>query len=112
MYLHGASCRNRGKGDRMAEFQTVAKNFKRMCDSYEVCEGCPLTNDGSICSRLIIEHPKIAEHTIMQWAAGHPIMTNGMKFREVFGQPYEYLFEANGFIKQWLSQEYKGGQDG
>ena len=96
----------------MAEFQKVIEEGQRMCNSYGTCCQCRINairND--ICQVWILKNPKEAERIIMQWAAEHPIKTNGMKFREVFGQPYEHLFEANGFIKQWLSQEYKGGQE-
>lgn len=96
----------------MAEFQKVMEERQRMCDSYKSCSQCRInTFRDDICSVWITKNPKEAEQIIMGWVAEHPIKTNGIKFREVFGQPYEYLFEANGFIKQWLSQEYKGGQD-
>lgn len=106
----------------MAEFQEVAKMYDRLCKSYDECYKCPMfrnrdkiapiKNDSISCRfwTLIID-PKTAEEVILHWDKEHPIKTNGMKFREVFGQPYEHLFEANEFIKQWLSQEYKGGQD-
>ena len=95
----------------MAEFKTVVKNYKRMCDSYKVCEGCPLTKDGSICSRFMIEYPEKAEHTIMQWAAEHPIMTNRMKFKEVFGFEFTDRVPESQYHRKWLDAEYKGGQD-
>ena len=108
--MHGANCRHHtGKGDRMAEFKTVIKNFKRICESYKVCEGCPLTKDGSLCSRFMIEYPEEAEHTIMQWAAEHPMITNRDKFKEVFG--LDYLDPLPGGGSAWLTAEYKGGQD-
>ena len=93
----------------MAEFKTVVKNYKRMCDSYKVCEGCPLTKYESTCSRFMIEYPEKAEHIIMQWAARHPVKTNRMKFEEVFGvdctEPILCDFDG------WLDAEYKGGHD-
>ncbi len=98
----------------MAEFQKVKSEWKRMCGMLGRigCFECPLGDvEKRPCSRWVKYHPEEAERIIMQWATEHPIKTNGIKFREVFGQPYEHLFEANGFIKQWLSQEYKGGQD-
>ena len=95
----------------MAEFKTVVKNYKRMCDSYKVCEGCPLTKDGSICSRFMIEYPEEAEHTIMQWAARHPIKTNRDKFKEIFGVEYYDLLLMHGYVS-WLDEEYKEKKDG
>ena len=94
----------------MAEFQKVAKEYRRMCNSYLSCDNCPLyvnAQSARTCKHDVFLNPEEAERIIMKWAAEHPIKTNGMRFREVFGQPYEHLFEANGFIKQWLSQEYK-----
>ena len=102
----------------MAEFQEVAEMYKRLCDSYDGCYKCPMfrnrgENDPIACRYwALLVDPKTAEEVILYWGKKHPMKTNGMKFREVFGQPYEHLFEADGFIKQWLSQEYKGGQEG
>ena len=98
----------------MAEFQKVAKEYRRMCNSYPSCDNCPLyvnAQSARTCKHDVFLNPKEAERIIMKWAAEHPLKTNGMRFREVFGQPYEHLFEANEFIKQWLSQEYKGEQE-
>ena len=101
----------------MAEFQEVAKMYDRLCDSYDECYKCPMFrnrngNNPIGCGYWALKvDPETAEEIILRWGKEHPIMTNGIKFQEVFGQPYEYLFETNGFIKQWLSQEYKGGQE-
>ena len=101
----------------MAEFQEVAKMYDRLCNSYDECSKCPMfkcrDKDNLISCRYwtLLVDPKTAEEVILHWSKEHPIKTNGMKFREVFGKPYEHLFEANEFIKQWLSQEYKRGQD-
>lgn len=101
----------------MAEFQEVAKIYDRLCESYDECYKCPMfrnrdKNDPIACRYwTLIVDPETAEEIILRWGKEHPIKTNGMKFRDVFGKPYEHLFEANAFIKQWLSQEYKGGHD-
>ena len=57
-------------------------------------------------------HPEDAEKDIMQWAAEHPIKTNGMKFKEVFGfDPFALpIFSVNGG-GNWLKEEYKWEQD-
>ncbi len=93
--------------------------YDRLCKSYDECDKCPMFRNGIQINEPIacrywatLVDPKTAEEVILRWGKEHPIKTNGMKFREVFGQPYEHLFEADGFIKQWLSQEYKGGQEG
>ena len=101
----------------MDEFQKVMSEWNRMCHYYDECTPCLIRKaSGNVvgettCTLWVRNHPEEIERIIMQWAAEHPIKTNGMRFREVFGQPYEHLFEANGFIKRWLSQEYKGGQE-
>ena len=46
----------------------------------------------------------------MQWAAEHPTKTNGMKFREVFGEDMIAMLK-NTPLGDWLDAEYKVGQD-
>ena len=96
----------------MAEFQKVANERKRMCDSYEICiNGCPLGKaaNGAICSSWMFANPVLAEDAIMKWAAEHPIKTNRDKFKEVFG--FDYLDPLPGGGSAWLTAEYKGGRD-
>ena len=98
----------------MAEFQKVAKARKRMCDSYETCSnGCPVGKmlNGIICSSWMLEHPVLAETAIMKWDAEHPIMTNRMRFSEVFGFDLDMLYSVSEATIKWLDAEYKGGQD-
>lgn len=60
----------------MAEFVTVIKERKRMCESFDFCtNGCPLydsTKSGSLCFGWISQHPEEAERTILKWAADNP----------------------------------------
>lgn len=59
----------------MAEFQEVAKEYIRMCESFECCKWCPLnsgTSDIYVCRNNIIKNPVKYEYAIMQWAAEHP----------------------------------------
>lgn len=99
----------------MAEFKTVMREFQRLC-SERKCGSCPVGNRvfnerESYCCIWVKDHPEEAERIVMQWAAEHPLITNAMKFYEVFGQPCEHLFAVGGIEAQWLSQEYKGGQN-
>lgn len=90
------------------EFQEVCKNFKRMCDSIG-CSECEIAKAGrtkkefSSCESFLIGCPEKSESIIEQWAKEHPLVTNGDKFREVFGVSVEN-FE---YSHKWLNQEYK-----
>lgn len=100
----------------MAEFQKVIKERKRMCGRYKICDGCPIKAEtldkGDVCLTWIMRKPEEAEHIIMKWAAEHPIKTNGMKFREVFGEDMMAMLTGeHAPLDDWLDAEYKGGQD-
>ena len=97
----------------MAEFKTVMREFQRLC-SERKCGSCPVGNEvfierASYCCVWVKNHPEEAERIIMQWAAEHQIKTNGMKFKEVFGD--HVVWETNEDMTAWLDAEYKGGQD-
>lgn len=65
------------------------KENHRMCDSYSNCAGCPMmvqkNNNGVDCTKFAYSHPSEAVEVIEKWSKEHPIMTNAMKFKEVFG---------------------------
>lgn len=87
----------------MAEFAKVAAETTRMCGHYEsFCKECPLGFALS-CRNWVLDHPKEAEEIIMKWAAENPIITNGAKFREVFG----YDFVQAVYVDDWYNAEYK-----
>lgn len=97
----------------MAEFQKVMSEFRRLCKGRR-CADCPIWETIDIakensCSAWVTNHPEEAEQIIMEWAAEHPIVTNGMKFKEVFGD--HVVWETNEDMTAWLNAEYKGGQD-
>ena len=102
----------------MAEFQEVAKMYDRLCESYDECYKCPMfrnrnENDPVVCRywTLIVE-PETAEEIILHWGKEHPIMTNRMKFKEVFGFEFTDRVPESQYHREWLDAEYKGGQDG
>lgn len=101
-----------GRGTVMAEFQMVMQELQRMCNSCKTCRQCRI-NDirNDECDVWIARNPKEAEQIIMQWAAEHPTKTNGMKFREVFGEDMIAMLKYTP-LGDWLDAEYKGGQDG
>ena len=100
----------------MAEYQEVIKQFWRICERYrtDVCCGtCPLKEVRGVyhCWRWISEEPEKAEELIMDWAEKNPVITNDLKFQEVFGcKPYSITLFDDDFIK-WLSEEYKEPKD-
>lgn len=101
-----------GRGTVMAEFQMVMQELQRMCNSCKTCRQCRI-NDirNDECDVWIARNPKEAERIIMQWSSEHPIKTNGMKFREVFGFEFTDQVAESQYHREWLDAEYKGGQD-
>lgn len=100
----------------MAEFKTVMSELQRLC-SGRTCGSCPVGNKAfheraSYCCVWVKDHPEEAERIIMQWAAEHPIVTNGMKFREVFGIDLEDKYLVTEHAKEWACREYKGEDNG
>lgn len=65
------------------------KEWGRMCDSFEGCQGCGLsdifgTTEGTC---WVAAHPKEAVdmvEAIEKWSNEHPIKTNAQKFEELF----------------------------
>lgn len=91
----------------MAEFKTVIREFNRMCENTE-CDNCMLKSKDTACETCVTntKHSEEVETIVMQWAAAHPIKTNRMKFREVFGKD----IVITGGDDSWLDEEYKGGK--
>lgn len=101
----------------MAEFHEVAKIYDRLCESYDECYKCPMfrnrdRNDSIACRYwILIVNPKTAEEVILHWGKEHPIKTNGMKFREVFGFALDEKCAIPISILDWLDEEYKEGDE-
>lgn len=60
----------------MAEFKEVMKQYKRMCNTYPQCDGCPFKTELEWgCCRLEVlteeEELDIWETTVMEWARNH-----------------------------------------
>ena len=121
--------RHCGKESKMAEFQKVVKEYRRMCSSTEDCTRCPLmelvNGSATYCEAGVLHSSEEAEDIIMQWSSEHPIMTNRMKFEEIFGcgivtheiheaipGHVEILNTSDEEFEEWLNAEYKGRQDG
>ena len=96
----------------MAEFQEVANEIKRMCNRLK-CSECPLGSKNTLangtCTTWTLQNSEKAESIVMKWAAEHPIKTNGMKFKEVFGD--HVVWETDEDMEAWLNTEYKEEQE-
>lgn len=97
----------------MAEFTTVMREYGRMCKVCMECENCPLKSSnnfrGVVCNLFVRKFPEEAERIIMKWAKEHPIVTNAMKFKEIFGYDFQDAFGALG-CSEWLDDEYERGK--
>ncbi len=97
----------------MAEFKTVMNEYNRMCNKCIKCENCPIASRnngrGVACHLFVHQFPEEAERAIMQWASENPIITNAMKFKEVFGYDFQDAFGALG-CSEWLDDEYEKGK--
>jgi len=89
------------------------KEAQRMCESYPDCHGCPLINFACGFIRCI-ERFSDADiqcqiKVVEQWSQEHPLVTNEMKVREVFGDNAvnSILVLPPSDIKRWLAEPYK-----
>lgn len=93
----------------MAEYVTVVQELQRMCDKNR-CAKCPITEHRHECINCygwMCNHPEEVERIVMKWSAEHPVVTNGMKFEEVFGFTLHHKFCVSGDAVEWLNEEYK-----
>ena len=98
----------------MAEFQRVAKERERMCETSKGCKECPLhyLTEGNFCGTKILNHAEESERVIMKWASEHPIKTNRQKFKDVFGFEFTDRVAESQYHREWLDAEYEGEQNG
>ena len=89
------------------------KEAQRMCRSYANCKGCPLIKFPCGFIRCIADcydaEMQCAIKVVGQWSKEHPLITNEMKFREVFGDNAvnSILVLPPSDIKRWLAEPYK-----
>lgn len=62
------------------------KGLKRMCNSYEECEGCPMSDERGDCKVQYAPRdiPDDVNEIVDKWVAEHPIKTYAMDFFEKF----------------------------
>ena len=58
------------------------KDLKRMCESYQDCNGCPLYF--SCCGGCIVDFPDNADEIVGKWILEHPVKTYAMDLFEKF----------------------------
>ena len=95
---------------------------KRMCDSAGDCYNCPLHNGDNGCFTNETNSPEFFVAEVERWAEEHPLITNRMKFSEVFGRSLScdrnldkdgraFVIEGDniGTVMQenWLDMPYK-----
>lgn len=96
--------------DKPLSYQEAMRISRRMCESYERCDRCPLdyqpSGNGKTCWDALRDDSNEAEKVLKKWAAEHPVKTNGDKcnemFLEVFGMQYATALMHPG----WWQQEY------
>ena len=80
------------------------KEYQRMCRSYLDCYGgCPAhtINDG--CHLKFVQEELV--DVVEQWSMTHPVVTNRMKFEEVFGE--DVLSDREKLLGWWWDEPYK-----
>lgn len=96
----------------------LQKEWARMCKSYVDCkDGCPLHINGrTYCFGMDKDITEKRVEIVEKWSKEHPIITNGEKFEEVFGDDMlkklsdkEPVVSMQSFIflKDWWNAEYK-----
>ena len=89
------------------------KEAQRMCESCVDCQGCPLINYACGFVRCMEnysdEEMRCVTKVVEQWSKAHPLVTNEMKIREVFGDKAIYAISSPNVqaLKDWLDEPYK-----
>lgn len=96
----------------MMEALAFLEEHKRMCKSYRDCDGCPLRYKPCLASnwmRCDVDKLFNIVQAVEMWSNNNPIVTNEMKFREVFGDNAvnSVLAVHMSDIKRWLAEPYK-----
>ena len=62
------------------------KGLKRMCNSYEECEGCPMSDERGDCKVQYAPRdiPDDVNEIVDKWVAEYPVKTYAMDFFEKF----------------------------
>ena len=81
---------------------------KRMCATVMSCCICPMVESNAYhdCTDFEDACPEEAVGIVEQWSKEHPIMTNKMKFEEVFGKACVEIGELVLVRPSWWMEEY------
>ena len=83
----------------------------RMCKTHG-CIHCPMgrikRNDYKLCADYIRDCPEQAVAIVERWSSEHPIVTNFMKAKEIFGEDAVYKLTAP---PSWWNAEYKAPKE-
>ena len=85
------------------------REYNRMCAVNKDCHGCPLK--GSTCSLNAELSEKQLANIVgktEQWSKEHPVITNEMKLKSVFGGKAIYAISSPNVqaLKEWLDEPY------
>lgn len=83
----------------------LLKEWGRLCNGRS-CGECPIYIANTGCWTHV-KYPEKAVAIIEQWSNEHPIMTNKMKFEEVFGKTCDESGELVLTRPSWWDEEYK-----
>lgn len=63
------------------------KEYYRLCHSYMSCSECIFKQNAPTrgCHDYIQHYPEKSAQIVEKWSHEHPVMTNAMKFEEIFG---------------------------
>ena len=85
---------------------------KRMCESFgpQCRDECPIYKEQKkenanlySCWAFTEIYPVRVVNAVEKWSHDNPRMTNGQKFKEIFGR---YFYEAEAVAEHWLFENY------
>lgn len=91
--------------------EKVVKELGRMCSSMENCADCKVSQlrdeEPHFCMHYVYKYPAETVRIVEEWSKAHPILTNGQKLYEVFGELPEGTIRAQA---SWWLAPYKAPQ--
>ena len=104
----GSVYRRKSEGVRKMDAVKYVNEKIRMCRSFSTCQSCREELKLNKCvNQLETENTKLAVDAVEQWSKEHPIMTNKMKFEEVFGDTCVENGELVLVRPSWWFEEYR-----
>lgn len=66
------------------EFKEFYQKYRKMCESYKNCKGCPRDYKGCLDSGVELDELDELENDVEQWSKEHPQRTRLQDFREKY----------------------------